>query len=98
MISFSINTKNVEETNLFFRKLWCELNAIRQNAWALYPFQRKQHFIIGDSNIGEVSFDYKKKGCIKNLYIDISTKKTKKKCVLLSNRLCLENSKYFLLE
>lgn len=71
MLSFAINTNSVEESNLFLRKLWCELNEICENAWLVCPFNQKQRITIGRSNIGEISFDYRRKGCIKNLYIDI---------------------------
>ena len=65
MLSFDINTESVEESNLFLRKLWCELNKIGKNSWLLQPFNQKQRITIGRNNVGKIAFDYKKKGCIK---------------------------------
>lgn len=70
MLSFDINAKSVEESNLFLRKLWCELNEINKNGWLLQPSKQEQRITIGINNIGKISFDYRKKGCIKKLYID----------------------------
>ena len=86
MLSFAINTNSVEESNLFLRKLWCELNEICENAWEVYPSNQQQHITIGRSNIGEISFDYKRKGCIKNLYIDMEHEEDTEKINLAVQR------------
>ncbi len=70
MVEFLVNTKNVKESNIFLRKLWCELNEIRENGWYYSPYKEKNRIYIGNSNFGEISFDYSKIGCIKNIYID----------------------------
>lgn len=70
MLSFDINAESVEKSNLFLRKLWCELNEINKNGWLLQPSKQEQRITIGINNIGKISFDYRKKGCIKKLYID----------------------------
>ncbi len=70
MLEFQINTNNIKESNIFLRKLWCELNNIRKNGWQYMPYRRNNRIYIGFCNFGEVSFDYKEKGCINKLYID----------------------------
>ena len=70
MIAFFINAQNVEESNLFLRKLWCELSTICPMAWQFQPVKKNNKVSIGYCNLGEVLFDYKMAGCIKNLYID----------------------------
>lgn len=88
MLSFDINTESVEESNLFLRKLWCELNKIGKNSWLLQPFNQKQRITIGRNNVGKIAFDYKKKGCIKKLYIDpVHEEDTEKIRVAVQNAL-----------
>lgn len=70
MVELYIGTKSVEESNLFFRKLWSELDSISPNGWCYYPFRSNRKITIGSCNLGEVSFTYKTKGSIENLYID----------------------------
>ena len=70
MLKFTINACSPQDSNIFLRKLWCELNDIRPMGWNMYPYKAKNHITIGHSNFGEISFDYARKGCIKNLYID----------------------------
>lgn len=70
MLSFNINAKSVQESNLFLRKLWCELDKIHKNGWSLQPSRKGCCIYIGRNNVGEISFDYARKGCIKNLFID----------------------------
>ncbi len=70
MLKFAINASSPQNSNVFLRKLWCELNDIRPMGWNMYPHKDKNHITIGCSNFGEISFDYTHKGCIKNLYID----------------------------
>ena len=70
MLTFSINMTSVQESNIFLRKLWSELNQIKPMGWDMYPYKEEKRVTIGKSNLGEISFDYKQKGCIKNIYID----------------------------
>ena len=70
MVELYIGTKNVEESNLFFRKLWSELDSICTNGWNFCPSRSGQRISIGYCNLGEVSFTYKEKGSIEFLYID----------------------------
>ena len=70
MLEFEINTTDVTESNIFLRKLWCELNSVQKNGWLYSPFKNGNKIHIGFCNLGEVSFDYKVKGCINKLYID----------------------------
>ena len=70
MLVFPINATSVQESNLFLRKLWSELNQIKPMGWNMYPYKEGTTVTIGKSNLGEISFDYKKRGCIANLYID----------------------------
>lgn len=70
MLKYTINAKSTQESNIFLRKLWSELNDIRPMGWNMYPGKTGNHITIGRSNLGEISFDYGRKGCIKNLYID----------------------------
>lgn len=88
MLSFDINMESIEESNLFLRKLWCELNEIHENSWLLQPLKQGRHISIGYNNVGKISFDYKIKGCIKNLYIDPSHKEdTERICIAVQNAL-----------
>ena len=70
MLQYTINANTPQESNIFLRKLWCELNNIRPMGWNMYPYKDKNHITIGHSNLGEISFDYSRRGCLKNLYID----------------------------
>lgn len=72
MLVFSINATSVQESNLFLRKLWSELNQVKTMGWNMYPHRDGTMVTIGTSTLGEISFDYARKGCIKNLYIDNS--------------------------
>lgn len=67
-----IKAKNIEASNLFLRKLWSELQMIRENGWFYQPFRRpgENRVYIGRCNFGDVSFDYKNKGCIENMYFE----------------------------
>ena len=62
----NISLKNVHDSNLFLRKLWSELED--GNGWNFSSVRDKNEVFIGFSNYGEVSFDYKKRGCINNIY------------------------------
>ncbi|MBE6648134.1 MAG: hypothetical protein E7614_01280 [Ruminococcaceae bacterium] len=77
MLEFEINATNVKESNIFLRKLWCELNAVQENGWFYSPFKNGNKIHIGFCNFGEVSFDYKVKGCINKLYIETKEDKYK---------------------
>lgn len=70
MLEFQINTNSVKDSNIFLRKLWCELNNIRKNGWQYMPYRYDNRISIGFCNFGEVSFDYKEKGCINKIYFD----------------------------
>ena len=70
MLTFPINTTSVQESNIFLRKLWSELNQIKPLGWQMYPYKHDNTVTIGRSTFGEISYDYTRKGCIKNLYID----------------------------
>ena len=70
MLTFPINMTSVQESNIFLRKLWSELNQIKPMGWDMYPYKEENRVTIGKSNLGEISFDYKQKGCIKKIYID----------------------------
>lgn len=70
MLKFEINTRSVDESNLFLRKLWCELNEIRKIGWEYCPWREGNIINIGISTFGLINFDYNVKGCIKNLYIE----------------------------
>lgn len=72
MLEFLINANSTQESNIFLRKLWCELNEIAPMGWNMYPYRDQNHITIGCSGFGEISFDYARKGCIKKLYIDNS--------------------------
>lgn len=69
-MEFLIKSGSVEESNLFLRKLWSELNTISKNGWHFIPHKERNTIHIGFSNFGAVSFDYIKKGCINKLFID----------------------------
>lgn len=73
MLEFYIGAKSVDESNEFLRKLWNELMETCEFGWYFMPHRRKNRIHIGNTNIGEISFDYKIKGCINNLYIDNNT-------------------------
>lgn len=75
MLEYQINVNSLQESNIFLRKLWSELNDIRPMGWNMYPYKDKNHITIGCSNFGEIAFDYTRKGCIKKLYIDNSIDK-----------------------
>lgn len=70
MLVFSINSASIQESNIFLRKLWAELNQIKTLGWYMYPYKKGNLITIGTSTLGEISYDYAQKGCIKNLYID----------------------------
>lgn len=70
MLEFAINAESVDESNLFLRKLWCELGSICPMAWQYQPTKSGNRISIGYSTLGEVAFDYKVSGRIRNLYID----------------------------
>lgn len=70
MIKFLVDAKSVNESNIFLRKLWCELNEIREIGWQYIPYREQNHVHIGISNFGEIYFDYSQTGCIKNIYIN----------------------------
>ena len=73
MLRFSVNAKSVQESNIFLRKLWSELNLVKPMGWNMYPYKSGTTVTIGTSTLGEISFDYKRRGCIKNIYIDNDT-------------------------
>lgn len=70
MLTFQINATSIQESNLFLRKLWSELNQIHPMGWNMYPYRDGNKITIGTSTLGEISFDYKQRGCINKLYID----------------------------
>jgi len=70
MLVFPINATSVQESNIFLRKLWSELNVVKPMGWNMYPNKTGTMVTIGTSTLGEISFDYERRGCIKNLYID----------------------------
>ncbi len=77
MIQIYIGTRSVDESNKFFRKLWGLLAQIigQDNVgWCYIPHTIKKDNIVylGRSSLGEISFDYKTKGCINNLFINCS--------------------------
>lgn len=88
MIKEYIGTKSLEDSNLFLRKLWCELNNIDTLGWQYDPYKipgtRVIH--IGYSTFGEIKFDYKIKGCIKNIYIDSKNKETEVKEAIIKSK------------
>ena len=45
---------------------------IRENGWFYQPFRKpgENRVYIGRCNFGDVSFDYKNKGCIENMYFE----------------------------
>lgn len=71
MLTFKIDSKSLRDSNYFLRRLWCELGKIKKNAWCLSPSRNGRKITLGENNIGNVSFDYKTKGCINNLYITL---------------------------
>lgn len=81
MLTFPINTTSVQESNIFLRKLWSELNQIKPLGWQMYPYKHDNTVTIGTSTFGEISYDYTRKGCIKNLYIDNQQDETISKAV-----------------
>lgn len=62
----NISLENIHDSNLFLRKLWSELE--NGNSWNFCPFRDENELFIGFSKYGKVSFDYKKRGCINNIY------------------------------
>lgn len=70
MLVFPINAESIYESNIFLRKLCCELNQVKPMGWHMYPYNKDNKVTIGASTLGEISFDYRRRGCIKNLYID----------------------------
>ena len=60
MLTFQINATSIQESNLFLRKLWSELNQIHPMGWNMYPYREKNRITIGISTLGEISFDYVK--------------------------------------
>lgn len=76
MLKYPINYNTVQESNIFLRKLWAELNDIKPMGWQLFPNKHGNTVYLGISTLGEISFDYSKKGCVKTLYIDNSSNET----------------------
>lgn len=70
MLVFPINAASVQESNIFLRKLWSELNQVKPMGWNMFPHRVENMVTIGISTLGKISFDYTHKGCIRNLYID----------------------------
>lgn len=62
----NISLKSVQDSNLFLRKLWSELGNC--NGRNFCPSRDANRIYIGFCNYGIVSFDYKKRGCINNIY------------------------------
>jgi len=60
MINKHIGTTNIEDSNLFLRKLWCELDKIEKNGWNYCPYTQNNTVFIDINNIGEIKFDYYK--------------------------------------
>lgn len=75
MLKYPVNINSVQASNIFLRKLWSELNDIRPMGWELIPNKHGNTVYIGISTLGEISFDYSKKGCVKNIYIDNDSNK-----------------------
>lgn len=69
-IKETVSFISVKDSNLFLRKLWSELDKIRDNGWLFSPFRKENKITIGKCNFGAVSFDYNVKGCIENIYFD----------------------------
>lgn len=55
-----IGTTSIEDSNRFLRKLWSELDLIRNNAWNYQPYRQGRKITIGWNNFGLIEFDYKK--------------------------------------
>ncbi len=70
-ISIFVGTNSIEESNNFLRRLWGLFDQEVKNAWCFFPFTdtNKNLISIGHNNVCDISFDYKKKGCINNLFI-----------------------------
>lgn len=77
LIKEIVNMKNVEESNLFLRKLWSEFDKIESNGWVYQPEREKgsNEIFIGFSGLGKVMFTYQKKGCIYEILVDADKKK-----------------------
>ena len=71
-----IKAKNIEASNLFLRKLWSELQMIRENGWFYQPFRKpgENRVYIGRCNFGDVSFDYKNKAIVAGILTTAITK------------------------
>lgn len=70
MIYKHIGTKSIEESNRFLRKLWSELDLIRDNGWNYQPHRQGRRITIGWNNFGLIEFDYIQKGTINNIYFE----------------------------
>ncbi len=95
----NISCKNVHNSNLFLRKLWSELE--KGNGWYFMPFRDGNKVHLGNCNYGEVSFDYKKRGCINNLYFsNVNSKNVKfiKNAIIRAKRIEEINTYYVKIE
>lgn len=91
--------KNIEESNLFLRKLWSEFDKIESNGWVYQPDREKgsNAIFIGFSGLGKVMFIYQKKGCIYEILVDADNKKyeikaaiNRAKSINISNKYMVE--------
>lgn len=84
MIKEIVNMKNIEESNLFLRKLWSEFDKIESNGWVYQPDREKGSNVIfiGFSGLGKVMFTYQKKGCIYEILVDADNKKDEIKAAI----------------
>ena len=64
----SINTTSILESNIFLRRFYNEISAQVPLGWYYHPYRNGNIVYVGDSNYGEMWFDYEVKGCIKNIY------------------------------
>lgn len=87
MLRFSVNAKSVQESNIFLRKLWSELNLVKPMGWNMYPYKSGTTVTIGTSTLGEISFDYKRRGGIKNISsLGFSAPRTKRQSNVMDCR------------
>lgn len=70
MLTFHIDSASIQESNIFLRKLWSEFNEITPMGWNLCSYKENNKVFIGVSAVGEISYDYTRRGCIKNLYVE----------------------------
>lgn len=94
ILTYTINTKNAFESDNFFRCLWSQLRYHFDNyGWNYFGHKNKNRIDLGFLDLGlghpvDVSYDYKKKGCINNVYFkpkDLNSIKNK-------FDICVENS------